>query len=289
MNQNIDIIVPTFNRPLDLKKFIVEIQKQTYPNFKVWIIDDHGEIKIKQLIPQNDQFVFIRQPENKGQTYARNIAIESSSGDIVISMDDDAWFENDINALQKIINYFDEYSDLGCLMFNVATPLTDYTTNKEKGCSIPLHITCGCAYQRNVIENIGGFSGYLHSGAEETDISLKIYSMNYKIRFAPDIKIFHNFNPNIRSKKWYRVNRYHCTRNDLLIVVMRYPLKLIPIYLVGKYLNQILYDLKNKNIITAIYISILGLLGFLVKLPIAIKFRKPLSVEKYNYWRRLFN
>ena len=100
MNQTIDIIVPTYNRPNNLNKFIDEIQKQSYLNFKVWIIDDIDLPPIKELIPENKKFIYIRQLEkNKGPAYKRNIGILSGKGEILISMDDDAWFDDDNLAL----------------------------------------------------------------------------------------------------------------------------------------------------------------------------------------------
>lgn len=288
MNTAIDIIVPTYNRPDDLKKYIDEIDKQVFENVTIWIIDDHGQCDIKRLIPEHKKYSYIRLPENKGQAYARNIPLASGKGDIVISMDDDAWFDDDNQALQKITGYFEEYQDLGCLMFNVSTPLTGFKDNYERGEEIPLHVTCGCAYRRHVLEQIGGFSGFLHSQAEETDISLKIIATDFKIRFAPDVKVFHNFNPNARSLKWYRYMRHNTARNDLLIVVMRYPLKLVPVYLAGKYINHLRFDIKNKKYQIALYLSLSILLGFVMRLPQAIRLRRPVSMEKFNYWRKLF-
>jgi len=287
MNPLIDIIVPTYNRPQDLKNFICEIQKQTYPNLNIWIIDDHGHDSIKELIPEDKKYIYVRLPENKGQAYARNIPLASSRSEIIISMDDDAWFENDNDALYKIADYFNAYPDMGCLMFNIATPLTGYNKNLTKGEERALHVTCGCAYRRTALDLIGGFSGFLHSQAEETDISLKIIAANFKIRFAPEIEVFHNFNPHTRSQKWYRYVRHNTARNDLLIVVMRYPLKLVPVYLIGKYINHIRFDLKNKKNWVACYLMFSIIIGFLFKLPQAVKLRKPISIEKFNYWRNL--
>ncbi len=288
MDQKIDIIVPTYNRPNDIKKFIGEFQKQTYPDFKVWIIDDHGSINIKEFVPEKPNFIFIRQPKNRGQAYVRNIAIESGKGEIVISMDDDAWFDNDDNALQKVISYFDTYPDLGCLMFNIATPKSSYNKITIKGQEIPYHVTCGCAYRRTVLEKIKGFSGFLHSGAEEMDVTLKIIEAGYKIRFAPDIKVFHDFNPSERTLYWYLNVRYNTTRNDLLVVVMRYPFYLVGKYIIGKYFSHFRYAVFNKKkpVLTLIITS-MAFFGFLVKLPFAILERKPLNKAQYSYWRSL--
>lgn len=48
----IDIIVPTYNRPNEIKKFVKEISKQNLLNFKVYIIDDYGEEDVEVSIPK---------------------------------------------------------------------------------------------------------------------------------------------------------------------------------------------------------------------------------------------
>ena len=147
----IDIIVPTYNRPQDIEKFVFEIQKQSFKDFHVYIVDDCGQTPIEHLIPKDSgHFTYMRLPENKGQAYARNIAIERGNGDIIVSLDDDAWFEHE-DVLSLIPAYFQNYPQLGCLMFDVRTPQDDYISkghNISDGQLIGSHITCGCTYSR---------------------------------------------------------------------------------------------------------------------------------------------
>ena len=103
---SIDIVVPTYTRPDDIKKFVDEILSQSYDKFNVFIIDDHGEADLSWLLNYNSKIHYTRLSKNQGQASARNIGIKKGVGDIVVSLDDDAWFYKDIEALKKVANYF---------------------------------------------------------------------------------------------------------------------------------------------------------------------------------------
>jgi len=288
----IDIIVPTYNRPKDIEKFVHEIQKQTYEDFHVIIVDDCSVETIENLIPPNHtKFTYVKLQENKGQAYARNVALEIGKGGIIVSLDDDAWFEN-ADALSLIKEYFDLYQKLGCLMFDVRTPqdafLSEIHSINEDAKKIGSHITCGCAYTRDALNSIGGFGGYLHSGAEETDVTLRLIAKGFELRFAKQIKVFHNYLPGIRSKKWYRKLRFNTTRNDLMIVMMRYPTIYIIPYLFGKYFSHVFYSYKNNrdSFIVGFY-TLIALPAAILKMPIIFRNRLALNVTEFKNWIKI--
>lgn len=288
---SIDIIVPTYNRPKDLEKFVGEIEKQKYPHLKVFIVDDHGDIDIEHLIPKNEIFEFIRLGKNIGQAGARNVAIERSEGDIIVSLDDDAWFLNDPNALERTVDYFTRFPKMGCLMYNIIEPEKAYLSTLKglkDGDEIGFHITCGCAYKRKAIEEINGFSNFFHSGAEESDISFKLIKKGYSLNFAESIKVFHNFNPLVRNDSWYIKYRKNTTRNDLLIVVMYYPLLFVIPYFFGKWISHIIFSLfkKRSRWKVTFYTIYAGLEAF-GKIPISIANRNPLSLNEFRAWLKI--
>jgi glycosyltransferase involved in cell wall biosynthesis len=283
----IDIVVPTYNRPDDIGRFVAELRRQSAGDYHVYIVDDHGDDPIEQLIPEGEHFSYIRLEHNKGQAYARNVAIAKGKGNIIVSLDDDAWFEKE-NGLAAIAGYFEQYPKLGCLMFDVRNPQEGYLSalhRLEDGQVIGSHITCGCAYSRTALEKIGGFAGHLHSGAEEADVTMQLIREGYEIRIAKKIPVFHNYNPGQRSKRWYRMLRYNTTRNDMLIATMRYPAGMVLPYMLGKYLSHIRFSLVNKRdpLMAGLY-TIAALPAALWMLPAALKQRKAMSRQQFSEW-----
>jgi glycosyltransferase involved in cell wall biosynthesis len=289
-NPHIDIIVPTYNRQKDIDHFVEEILKQDYPNFTVFFIDDCSTPPL--LLPiHSPHFKLIRLNKNEGQASARNYGIKSGKGDFIVSMDDDAWFFEDTNALFKIPSYFVD-STTGCVMFDVKTPNEDWLSVNRKlkdFQEIGSHITCGCAYKRKTIEDIKGFNGFLHSCAEETDISLRLFYNHYKIIFAKSIKVFHNYTPTIRSDQWFRQFCKNITRNDLIIVLSYYPKLFILPYFFGKFFSHLRYILfKNKRdrLMGGMY-SVLGFFQVFINLNYVINNRQGLSYKVFKKWIKM--
>lgn len=289
---SIDIIVPTYSRPIDIEKYVKEIQKQTYPNFKVFIIDDHGEQIVEHLIPKDDsRFYFERLLQNKGQAYVRNYAFKKGSAPIVIFMDDDAWFL-DNEALFKVVDYFKLKNDMGCLMFDILEPDRDWLSNRFNIIDLQElgeFIACGTAFKREAIEVIGGFSDFLHSYGEETDMSMRLIDRNYKVYFAKEIKVFHNYLPGLRDINWFKRFKHNSVRNDLLIILLRYPSIMVLPYFLLKPVSHLGFSIRNKNENTkrSIIQIVLAFISVLKMLPKALSFRKPVSIKDFNYWKKV--
>lgn len=288
---NFSIIVPTYNRKDDIIKFIEEISDQEYKGFEVLIIDDHGEESISEFIPNDSEiFSFYRLKENKGQAYARNFGLAKAKHDIVLFMDDDAWFES-VNALSNIYLYFKNDPQLGCLMFNIKEPNRVILSSRfqlKEGQEIGEFIACGVAFRKEAISSIGGFSSILHSYGEETDISLSLIQKGYKIRFSEKIILFHNYLPDKRSIKWIKRFKHNTIRNDILIVAMRYPLVLIPFYIPLKTLSHLNYSFKNNDSFKiTLFQSTRALVSSILLLPKIIKYRNAVTFNTFNKWKML--
>jgi GT2 family glycosyltransferase len=287
MSFGVDIIVPTYRRYRELPEFFKRNEKLQFRNATIWVVDDFSPDFDRTAIPNWGNLFLIRLEKNSGQANARNIALTRGKNPFVISLDDDAWFEDVSTGMAELERLFSGYPQAGCIMFNIATPSSDYSDIKT-GTRLALHVTCGCAYRRNVLEEIQGFSGFLHSQAEETDLSLRIYQAGYDIIFAQDIKVFHNFNPSFRSLSWYYMVRFNTTRNDLLIVVMRYPTLAVPAHLIGKFLSHLIFAITyGVSVVPSFYHTGLAFFGFLRLLPKAIANRNPLTLSQFSAWRKM--
>ena len=106
----VSIIVPTYNVEPYIEETIKSVQMQKNVDWELLIVDDlstDNTIKIIQKIQNKDSRIkLISLNENKGAAYARNIAIENSSGEFIAFLDsDDVWYENklelQINFMRK--------------------------------------------------------------------------------------------------------------------------------------------------------------------------------------------
>ncbi|CUP17444.1 glycosyltransferase family 2 protein [Clostridium disporicum] len=104
----ISIIIPTYNRRLQLLECINSILKQTYKNFEIIVVDDcstdETEEYISKLLSDN-RIKYLKNLKNSGPGYSRKVGFEKSSGEFIIFCDDDDYYI-DSNYFTDAINIF---------------------------------------------------------------------------------------------------------------------------------------------------------------------------------------
>jgi glycosyltransferase involved in cell wall biosynthesis len=85
----VTVVIPTLNRYRYLKDVLLDLEKQTYTNFEVIVIDQSEPYDLKFYEGFNLEINVIRQ-EEKALWLARNTAIKASKGDLILLFDDDS-------------------------------------------------------------------------------------------------------------------------------------------------------------------------------------------------------
>lgn len=106
------IIIPTYNRKNLLIKCLNELEKQTYDDFEVIVIDD-GSTDGSEIVNEETykfKLVYKKIINSGGPARPRNIGISISSGEFICLLDvDDFWFEN---KLEVCLNYLNNDIDI---------------------------------------------------------------------------------------------------------------------------------------------------------------------------------
>ncbi len=89
------VIIPVYNRPIELAELLYCLTQQDYPNFEVVIIEDGSKIDSKEVVDsfKNKLAISYFVKENGGQGFARNYAFERAKGDFFVILDSDALIE----------------------------------------------------------------------------------------------------------------------------------------------------------------------------------------------------
>lgn len=99
----VSIIIPTYNVAPYLERCLLSIQRQTYRNFEVIIMDDcssDDSFKIAKEMERTDhRFHSYRMPDNSGAGDTRQAAIDLSKGDIIGFVDGDDWIDDSYLAV----------------------------------------------------------------------------------------------------------------------------------------------------------------------------------------------
>lgn len=105
--QLVSIITPSYNSSLFIEDCIASVQKQTYSNWEMLIVDDASQdnsVEVIESISNKDSRVkLVVLNNNNGAANARNIALEKAKGKYIAFLDsDDLW---KVNKLERQISF----------------------------------------------------------------------------------------------------------------------------------------------------------------------------------------
>jgi glycosyltransferase involved in cell wall biosynthesis len=163
MNKNIyfSIIFPTNNRAEDVDETLSEIQKSTFKNFEVIIIDNNSTDNTYEI---SKKYSFVRYFKNNFNSYvvtARNQAIKEANGKIIFSIDDDSFPST--FAMEKAHEIFEKNQDIGlisCGIKNYKIFKNEINNKDEKDKNLNFKETftwsgCGGFFRKSIYDKYG--------------------------------------------------------------------------------------------------------------------------------------
>lgn len=112
--KKISIIIPFLNAENCIEKCIENLLRQTYENIEIVLINDNSSDDSEKLAKkyiENEKVKYYKVEEDTiGNSKARNLGIEKSTGDYFIFVDVDDYIDE--NLLSNLSKYIDEYYDL---------------------------------------------------------------------------------------------------------------------------------------------------------------------------------
>ena len=97
-SENVDIIIPNYNKGIYLKDCISSVIKQTYKNWFLYIIDDcsiDNSLQILDSFKKIDNIKIIKLNKNMGPSFCRNLGIRNSKSPYLSFLDSDDYWTND--------------------------------------------------------------------------------------------------------------------------------------------------------------------------------------------------
>ena len=92
------IIIPVYNATLHLRECVDSVLSQSYENFELILVDDEStddSYDICQEYKKNDNRVVAIQRKNGGVSAARNTGLDAATGDYIMFMDNDDYWQFD--------------------------------------------------------------------------------------------------------------------------------------------------------------------------------------------------
>jgi glycosyltransferase involved in cell wall biosynthesis len=201
------IIIPIFNRPDELRELLESLEKQTYTNFEVIIIEDGSTLKCEEVANSFSKTLDIKYfyKINEGQGFARNFGFDRASGNYFVQFDSDAIIPS--NYFEVVVKYFEtEYLDAyggpdaahesftdtqKAINFAMTSFLTTGgTRGKAKNLGGQFHPrSFNFGLSRKVWETVGGYK--ITRMGEDIEFSIRIIAAGFKVGLIPEAFIYH--------------------------------------------------------------------------------------------------
>ena len=116
----ISVIVPVYNVAQYLEKSIASIQKQTYQNLEIILVDDGATDESGRLcdsIAEQDDRVSVLHKKNEGLSQARNDGMKQAHGDYLIFIDSDDYIHPEMikNLYEQLVKEEADVSSCGVM------------------------------------------------------------------------------------------------------------------------------------------------------------------------------
>jgi glycosyltransferase involved in cell wall biosynthesis len=212
----VSLIMPTLNRYDDIDLLMQSLQRQTYKNFELIVIDQNDNNKVEEIVNKYKDDVVLKyiKSDKIGLSYNRNIGIEMAKGQIIAFPDDDCVYEDD--TLEKVIKFFEENDDyrlyscktmdankVDCFkkMYDGRCEITS-TNIMDTLTSITFFINFKNDDYTKFDEKLG--VGGEYGSGEEIDYVLDLLSKGYKGRYFGENIIYHPAKKHSKSKEKYQ-------------------------------------------------------------------------------------
>ena len=228
----LSVIIVTYNRGYDLKESLDALFKQEEPPYEIIVVDSNSSDNTHEIIKKYPvQFININE---RSMVKARNIGWHQAKGDIIAFVDDDAlvsktWSKyilepyNDKKVggvVGRVISSREgesiivpeKHNSIGKI-FDNGLVLGNFDLEQENKIQVDTLIGCNMSFRRNLLAEANGFDENFRGNCfrDDTDMSLRIKKLNYKLIFHPKAYVIHKYKGKTVSTKWFYWTVYNHT------------------------------------------------------------------------------
>ena len=197
------LIIATLNRTGEVDYLLKTLDRQTYRNFELIVVDQNSDDRLVSLItPYQSSFPILHLRSAKGLSRARNVALTHVSGDIVVFPDDDCAYCPDL--LDRVARFFTNQTEWNGLVGRAVSQEGDDSSGKwdhEAGKITQFNVwRRGTSYtiflRRSTVSAVGLFDESLGVGAKTPwgsaeDIDYLLRSLISGLYYDPTVTVTH--------------------------------------------------------------------------------------------------
>jgi GT2 family glycosyltransferase len=236
------VILTRGDRPAELDRAIESTAAMRADGAEVLVVGNGADVP-----PVPPGVRTLRLASNVGVPAGRNAGVAECSGDVVLFLDDDAWYP-DPGLAEHVSRRFAADPVLAVLSFQVIGPAGEQAGRwhvprlrvGDPGRSAQATTFSGgaCAIRRSAYLEAGGQPGLFFFGHEEIEMAWRLIDLGYRIEYDAGARMCHPPVPNSRHANWYRMDG----RNRVLLARRNLPWLLAGSFLMNWFLVTLLRE-----------------------------------------------
>lgn len=278
----VSILCVTRNRREFLLRCLDSCARQDYSKLEFIVIDNAStDGTVNAVTEAFPNAKLIRTHRNIGFFPALNLAIANASGNLLMTVDDDAYFKQN-DALSKMVDAFASEPGIGGATCNIEGPYEAPPTHEDR--YVHSFKTGFAMLPREVFTEWVGFypDVFFRSGGEQY-ISTALWDEGRPFKQLAHVWMYHAQTPKGRSSWDCAFFGY---RSQILVSLMRDPWFIIPLRLVSKLLRSIWHTLRRRHLLEFVA-CLAAWCNVLLYIPYALRLRKPITLKTRRRLRQL--
>lgn len=237
----VSVVICTYDRSKYLEKCIESIEKQTYPYFEIIIVNGPSTDETIQVLEKYPKIKVVMQEKLNGLSFARNLGIEASDGEIIAFIDDDAVADSNwINYLVK--GYKSEsIGGVGGPVFDITGEWYQFKNGYISKAGIPSFINekdlnynnpkgeffnyvmgTNSSFRKSALYDIGLFDETIKYYIDETDVCVRMIKSGYKIKHLDNPIVFHEMAEGFNRMSCYDLNWHEIMKNVIYFTIKNF-------------------------------------------------------------------
>lgn len=223
--EKVSIVIACYNDHEYIKQAVKSALNQTYENKEIILIDDGSNAKTKAVLKdlEPDLDLIITQ-ENKGVCAARNVGIKAATGEFILILDSDDFYEE--TFCEKAVQILQNNSSIKIVTcyanwfsFNGETFKFKPEGGKLKNFLIN-SAALSVMIRRSEVLSLGGYDKNMLRGYEDWELYLRLLKSGGKAEVIPEVLFNYRNKKNSRNKKANRnkheiLEYIYCKHSDI--------------------------------------------------------------------------
>lgn len=207
------IIIPVYNRSVEVRELLDSLLLQTFKDFEVLIVEDGSAIRCDEVVKEYEGRLNVRYffKPNSGRSLTRNYGMERAEGEYLVFFDSDCIIPADY--FQKVTDYLKEtkadcfggpdraHASFSLMQKAISYSMTSFLTTggirgSKKGLEkfVPRTFNMGLSCEAYL--KVGGFKDMF---GEDIDLSTRIRKAGFSVELFPDAYVYHKRRVSLKS------------------------------------------------------------------------------------------